>query len=99
MEKEHHWHGEHFEADFTETDTTFTATIAHGTAVVVFTYTPPSTVLFEFNPATLPRSEPASTPETPKPVKLRGRIGTEIRRKPSPTGGEMAVFSFAEHPN
>jgi len=39
------------------------------------------------------------TKEQEQPVMLRGRIGTEIRRLSSPTGGAMAVFSFAEHPH
>lgn len=82
-----------------ETDTSITLEVTHGTEVVLFTYTPPGKVVFEFNPATLPTPELAAALEKSKPVKLRGRIGTDIRRKPSPTGGQMAVFSFAEHPN
>jgi hypothetical protein len=80
-----------------ETDTSITLEIAHGTEVVLFTYSPPGKVVFEFNPVLQQEQEP--TPEKQKPVKLRGRIGTDIRRKASPTGGYMAVFSFAEHPN
>lgn len=99
MEKEHHWQGQQFEAEISETDTSFTARIAYGDEVVLFTYSPPGKVEVMFNPAPLPTPEQAAEPEKPKTVKLRGRIGTEIRRKPSPTGGTMAVFSFAEHPN
>jgi hypothetical protein len=80
-----------------ETATSITLRIGRGEEVVVFTYSPPGKVVFEFNPTTQPEQEP--TPDKEKPVKLRGRIGTEIRRKKSPTGGDMAVFSFAEHPN
>ena len=81
-----------------ETDTSITLEIAHGTEVVLFTYTPPGKVVFEFNPALQEQQEP--TLETKeKPVKLRGRIGTKIHEKDSPTGGKMAVFSFGEHPD
>jgi hypothetical protein len=37
--------------------------------------------------------------EKEEPVMLRGRIATDIRRMESPTGGTMARFQFAEHPN
>jgi hypothetical protein len=80
-----------------ETATSITLRIGRGEALVIFTYSPPGKVVFEVHPPTQPNQE--ITPEKEKPVKLRGRIGTEIRRKPSPTGGTMAVFSFAEHPN
>lgn len=79
-----------------ETDTSITLEISHAAEVVLFTYTPPGKVVFEFNPA----KEPAPMTETKeKPVKLRGRIGTKVNEKDSPTGGKMAVFSFAEHPD
>src|SRR5712692_6710373 len=81
-----------------ETDTSITLRIGRGEKVVVFTYSPPGRVTFEFNPPTQPDQKPLPE-QKEKPVKLRGRIGTEIRRKQSPTGGDMAVFSFAEHPN
>lgn len=81
-----------------ETETSITLRISQGDEVVLFTYTPPGKVVIEINPATQPDKEP-SPEEKEKPVKLRGRIGTEIRQKKSPTGGDMAVFSFAEHPN
>ncbi len=80
-----------------ENDTSITLEISHAAEIVLFTYTPPGKVVFEFNPALQEQQEP--TPEEPKPVKLRGRIGTKIHEKDSPTGGKMAVFSFGEHPD
>lgn len=59
------------------------------------TYTSPNKVEFEINP----QHERLPAAEKEKPVRLRGRLGIPFRIKNSPTGGTMAVSSFAEHPN
>lgn len=51
----------------------------------------------ELSPLPL-QAETQTEPEKEKPVKLRGRIGIGVRVMDSPTGGKMAVTSFAEHP-
>ena len=44
MEKDHRWQGEQFQANITETDTSITTTLTHGTDVIVFTYTLPGKI-------------------------------------------------------
>ncbi len=55
-------------------------------------------VIFPAKTETTPDA-PTLKPETEKPVRLRGRFGLPFRIKDSPTGGTMALSSFAEHPN
>src|SRR5690349_19009327 len=44
---EQHYQGEHFQADLSETDTSFMAQITNGAETVIFQYTPPGKVSFE----------------------------------------------------
>lgn len=106
------YQGEHFQADLSETETTFSAHVTNGTETVIFLYTPPGKVSVEIvaSPASLEGVKEASAAsfvateqdtaaETIKALKLYGRTATEVFHATAPSGEPMLIVSFAEHPS
>jgi hypothetical protein len=106
------YQGEQFQADLSESETTFIAEVTNGAETVIFVYTPPGKVSVEIisSPALLEVAKASSAPlltsaeqedaaETAKTQKLYGRTATEPFHATAPSGEPMLIVSFAEHPS
>ncbi len=96
------YQGNTFEAEISETDTTFTAKVTNGEETIVFRYTPPGRVSFEvvsFTQPFAPVQEQETTPEKEKAVSIYGRTATDVFPATAPSGEPMLIVSFAEHPS
>ncbi len=94
-EKPHIWTGKRaIEVAIFETDEITSLHLREGEEVLIVDLMSIRDYSVKYSPA-----ENVATPEPEKVIKLRGRFGIPFRVKSSPTGGTMAVSSFAEHPN
>ena len=96
----------YFEADISDTPETFIAKVTNGEETVIFRYTPPGHVSFELQHGepvaltSLPSSqEQMHSSETEKAVRIYGRTATDPFHATAPSGDDMIVVSFAEHPS
>ena len=107
------YQGQHFEAEISETNTTFTAAVRSSTGeTIVFAYSPPGKVsidIVSFVPSapeqqgqqarSLSEPEAEMTTETQHTVKLYGRSATQPFHAKAPSGEPMVIVQFAEHPS